>query len=284
MNLLKEKLIDFIAYLKVLRVLVVGTFVCSKKAFWFSDANNFGDVLTPHLFNFLGVNKLVKIDTQYYAFENYITIGSILSKANERSIVWGTGFISEDSYFKNGKPKKVCAVRGPKTRKKLLEFGVKCPEVYGDPALLLPRFYEPKKESKKYKLGIIPHYIDKDNEWLGLIKREDVLIIDIQNKNIFEFIDQVNRCEKIISSSLHGIIVGDAYGIPSLWVEFSQKIMGKGFKFLDYFQSVGRKDKVAIMIDESISIKYLLNCFYHYEIQIDLTKLIESCPFRNNTP
>ena len=88
-------------------------------------------------------------------------IGSILDRGTKSSIIWGAGLISEDSEPIEI-PKKIYAVRGPKTREKLLKSGIDCPEIYGDPALLLPKIYNPKIE-KKYELGVIPHYIDKNN-------------------------------------------------------------------------------------------------------------------------
>jgi len=279
-KILRKIYIPFIGHTTSYISFMTGFFNKSKKAFWFDDSNNFGDILTPFLFEFLGASKVTKIDTQYYSFENYLTVGSILSKANSNTIVWGSGFISEESSFKYGNPKKICAVRGPKTRNKLLKMNIECPEIYGDPALLLPLYYKPNKLKKKYKLGVIPHYIDKDNKYLELFNREEILIIDIQNKDIFKFIDEVNSCEKIISSSLHGIIVGDAYGIPSLWIELSKKIMGNGFKFLDYFQSVGRKEESPIKINNSTTIDQLLESFYDYKIEIDLAILKDSCPFK----
>lgn len=277
--IIKKGYIKLRGYIEVFKILILNFLKKSNKAFWFDDANNFGDVITPQLLKWLGAQSVVKIDTEYYSFENYLTIGSILSLSNKKSIVWGSGFISENSIFKYGKPKKILAVRGPLTRNRVLELGVDCPKVYGDPALLLPRFYMSKDIKKSYKLGIIPHYSDKNNRWLKDKISEDILIIDVQNKDVFEFIDQINSCEKIASSSLHGIIVADAYGVPSVWLEFSE-LMGKTFKFLDYFKSVGRSDKLPIKIDESISIKFILSRFYTYKINIDLDELYESCPLK----
>ena len=93
-------------------------------------------------------------------------IGSIIeSLANKESIIWGSGAMYGGEKVLYEKPKKVLAVRGPLTRKYLLSQGVDCPEVYGDPALLLPKIYNPLIE-KKYKLGVIPHNIDFENEHL----------------------------------------------------------------------------------------------------------------------
>ena len=47
---------------------------------------------------------------------------------------------------------------------------------------------------------------------------------------------------KIVSSSLHGLIVSDAYKIPNVWIQFYNNIRGDNTKFYDYFKSVNRKD------------------------------------------
>jgi pyruvyltransferase len=249
----------------------------SLKLFWFKNTQNFGDSLNPILINTITGEKVEWVKS-YSPKEHYITIGSILGSATKDTIVWGSGFISENKHCFE-KPKKVCAVRGPKSREILIKDGIECPEIYGDPALLVPKIYSPSI-NKKYKLGIIPHFIDKDNEWLKNIKQDDeIKIIDIQNPNIFTFIDEVLSCEKIASSSLHGIIVADAYNIPSLWVEFSDKVIGNGFKFLDYFLSVKRKDTKPLIINKETSIRNINECFYDYKIDIDLDKLLDAAPF-----
>lgn len=247
------------------------------KAYWYQYNHNFGDILNPLFIHTLTGKKVIWVDPNLYKYKNYIVIGSILDRVNTHSIVWGAGFISKDSEC-SGRPARVCAVRGPLTRQKLLERGIKCPEIYGDPALLLPKIYVPKTE-KKYKIGIVAHYIDRDNPWLKQINTSDVLILDIQSENPYDFIDQIYSCEKIVSSSLHGIIVADAYGIPSLWLEFSDKVVGKGFKFLDYFLSVKRIDSEPIVITQSTTVEDLFDSFIEYEIDIDLSRLIEACPF-----
>ena len=92
-------------------------------------------------------------------------------------------------------------------------------------------------------------------------------------------VDEIISCEKIISSSLHGLIVADAYGIPAIWTKFSEKVLGDGFKFRDYFASVGRNDKSPLEINETTSVEMILNSFYTYKIEFDSEKLIRNCPF-----
>lgn len=248
------------------------------KLFWFKNTQNFGDSFNPMLIETLS-GKPVKWVKFYNPELHYIATGSILENATKDTIVWGSGFIAENRQCYE-KPYRVCAVRGPKSREMLIKNGIDCPEIYGDPALLLPRIYSPEI-NKTFKLGIIPHFVDKENEWLKQFKEDEkVKIIDIQNPDLFSFIDEVLSCEKIASSSLHGVIVADAYNIPSLWIEFSDQVSGAGFKFLDYFLSVGRKDDLPYRINETTNITDIIEQFYDYTIQIDLQKLLDHAPFQ----
>jgi len=251
-----------------------------EKIHWSYKNKNFGDILNPILFNFLTKKNAVSINAQYYKHSNYLVIGSVLQCANKYSTVWGSGFISEKSICRE-KPFKICAVRGKLTRQKLLQQGIDCPEVYGDPALLMPYVYVPKVE-KKYKLGVIPHYSDKNHEWLKNIDRDDVLVIDVITDNPLAIIDQINSCESIASSSLHGLIISDAYQIPSIWIELSGKLIGGYFKFHDYFSSVGKNIKQPYPVTIKTSVEDLQNLTSFEELKIDLKLLIENCPFKIN--
>lgn len=280
-NKLKHIIKSILRNIKYVLIDSIYTEVNSLKVFWYNGTFNFGDVLNPLLLGGLTQKRIFWVNPVYYKKKNYFAIGSILEQSNKHSIIWGSGFISEKSKCIE-KPLEICAVRGPKTRQKLLDTGIYCPEVYGDPALLLPKIYSPKIE-KKYKLGIIPHYVDKENSWLiGLEDEKDIKLLDIQESDPLKFIDDLLSCEKIASSSLHGIIVADAYNIPSIWIKFSDKVIGGKFKFLDYFMSVKRKDKEALFINIDTSLDDLFNQFYYYEIAIDLELLLSSCPFECN--
>ena len=238
--------------------------------------DNWGDSINPFFISLIsGIKPRVLSIFEHPDKENFLIIGSILRHADDKTVVWGAGFIEQDAIC-SVVPKKILAVRGPLTRQKLLDQGIECPEVFGDPILLLPRFYFPQV-NKKYKLGIIPHEIDQDSEWLKNVNDPNVKIINIKQYGL-GFVDEVLECEKIASSSLHGLIVADAYGIPSTWLEFSDKVIGKGFKFLDYFASVGRKDKKPLRITAKTKLSDIMNSFSDYKIKIDLDKLWDARP------
>lgn len=249
--------------------------------------SNWGDDLNYYFFDKLcEANICVYGNSWYSQFmhkPNYMCIGSFLHEATPETIVWGSGVISEDEcYAMKSVPKEVLAVRGKLTRHYLLKKGINCPEVYGDPALLLPLFYPKTNVKKKYKLGIIPHINDLSNKYVEELRSNpEVLIIQMNHyANWHDIIDKICECEVIISSSLHGIIVSDAYHIPNFWIELSDKVIGNGFKFRDYYSSVGKEKVESIKISSSIDIDfYVRNKNKWLKPVFDSKALLACCPF-----
>ncbi len=246
---------------------------------------NLGDDLNYYLLKELTGKEIVNQYNLYQKFHvNYCCVGSILdsSLVNENSVVWGAGALLGECPIKM-KPRKVCAVRGPLTRHYLQSQNIECPSVFGDPALLLPIVYQPVGK-KKYKVGVIPHYSDLRTDKLRLFLSqcgEGVQVIKLRGYGDWKkVIDEINECDFIVSSSLHGIIISDAYNIPNVWVEFSDHVLGNGFKFRDYFLSVGRRVSEPVAINESSNLDDLLAIGEQWSpIQFDNSSLIHSCPF-----
>ena len=153
--------------------------------------------------------------------KNYLVIGSTIDMCcTKNTEIWGAGIIDGVKTLRIN-PQRVYAVRGPLTRKKLLEQGVECAEVYGDPALLISRHYKPNIK-KKYSIGFIPHRSNLDTiqnytiDGELLSGRNDVLIIDLTKYDKWtDIIDQICSCDHILSGSLHGLIMAEAYKIPN---------------------------------------------------------------------
>lgn len=196
---------------------------------------NWGDRLSPMIASMVsGKHAYLR---RFQRGRSYFVIGSILEEAGLKSIIWGAGFISNDS-IPRAAPARIFAVRGPLSRDKYLRAGINCPAIYGDPAILLPLYYQPQV-TKKWRIGVVPHFVDKTSPILKEIAQaEEVKILDIEDET-FAFVDQVASCDVIISSSLHGLICAESYGIPSVWVSMSNKVTGGSFKFDDYRLGIG---------------------------------------------
>jgi pyruvyltransferase len=245
---------------------------------------NFGDTLNSELIRLITGNTPTIINNSFTNPENeeiHMAIGSVIGWADKNTIIWGTGKMSEtDNTMFKEKPKKICAVRGKLTRDELIKRGFACPKIYGDPALLMPRFYKPKMD-KKYGLSIIPHHVDRN--LIPILKKQfkGIHFIDITG-DIYDFIDEVCASERIVSSALHGLICADAYNIPNIWVKLSDKVLGNGFKFRDYFSSVNREDTIPLIINEENKIFGIMQKFKLYnKPEIDLEKLWKACPFKS---
>lgn len=230
---------------------------------YYYKCDNAGDILNetliPDLFG-------IKVSQESFETSDMLAVGSVLERivkgsnagwTNEKLqktadkskaiIVWGTGFMygyDDFSEMKFVRPADIRAVRGELSRKaceKIIGGKLNC--VTADPGLLAP-FLLDKMPEKKYKLGIIPHFREYENEeYLNLFKNinskcENSVIIDL-SENLTDVLTKIASCETVISTSLHGLIFSDAFGIPSMWCEMTDIILGGGYKYRDYYSCYG---------------------------------------------
>lgn len=209
----------------------------SLKVFWYRRPRpgNFGDILTPLILEHYGY----EVEHVMAEEADYVMVGSVAKIVLPRHTVLGSGVMTENP--------RLCSearwrwVRGPLTRAAVIRNGGHCPEIYGDPAMLLPRIVAPATE-KKHRVGLVPHYVDYES-----VRNQfpDTPVINLLNADPTEVIQEITACESIISSSLHGIIAAHAYGIPAAWVKFSDKLAGDDTKFHDHYQAMGLTPAVS---------------------------------------
>lgn len=204
--------------------------------FWsWYGIRNFGDWIGPYLHEAItGRPPLFCPKERMPQLGCIMAVGSILRHlvADDCAVVWGSGIISAGDVVR--RPRQVLAVRGPLTRRRLLELGHECPEVYGDPALLLPRVYRPAGEPPRHPVGFIPHFVDRHL----FSDRAEFHVVD-PTRPVETVIEDIASCRLTFSASLHGLIVSHAYGVPSVWVRPVNPIDGDDVKFHDYFLSLG---------------------------------------------
>ena len=208
------------------------------------DFQNAGDMLTPYLIQKITNKSIYYIEVKSKIagyIKHLIAVGSIIQYARRNTFVWGTGAIKMDLTLS---PANYLAVRGHLTGNLLEKSGMKDPKVYGDPAILLPLLYASNiKNCKKFKVGIIPHYSDEDCLTDKIICNQEVKIISLKTDNIEVLIDKICDCELIVSTSLHGLIIAQAYGIQACWWKYSNNLSGDDTKFYDYASSLNIKIK-----------------------------------------
>lgn len=217
-------------------------------AFWIPSPDNkytnFGDILTPYILNKFDINCTHKDKDDN---PNICGIGSLLHMMpkNYKGYVWTTGFMYPTHTL--NLINKPLAVRGNLTK---AQFKNDMSDVaIGDGGLILDNIYKPKKPLHRYKLGIFPNYVDIVNmrddpiENFNILKNnpEDVLLIDPRNY-IETVIQQVCSCDNIITSSLHGAVTSDSYGInygifESRETQIAIHRLQGGFKFRDYYSA-----------------------------------------------
>lgn len=164
----------------------------------------------------------------------------------------------------------------------MLSQGISCPEVFGDPVLLFPLYYNPSLD-KKYKVGIVLHFLEsRENVRCCGFDSTQIHFISVKKYGSWKnFIDEVCMCDTVLSSSLHGCIVADAYNIPNLWTQFTDYVAEEdGFKFRDYYLSTQRNIKKPIKI-ATIDEGYEMAKTVWTPIKIDLDLLMSVCPFKS---
>ena len=239
---------------------------------------NFGDWITPYLFERLsGRAPRHRRPEQLEPGERVLFgAGSILRHLRRPgvAVVWGSGIIAGTDRF--AAPLRTHAVRGPLTRARMRALGYPCPAVYGDPGLLLPRVHRPAP-GPRFRLGLIPHFADLP----AIAARplpEGWTLIDV-TRPVEAVADAIAACERTVSSSLHGIIVSQAYGVPCAWIAAQAKLHGDGTKFLDHYAALGRPAPRAASWDEVTPATLKPLEFVAADVTDLQDRLLSACPF-----
>nr|WP_173420001.1 polysaccharide pyruvyl transferase family protein [Ensifer adhaerens] len=109
----------------------------------------------------------------------------------------------------------------------------------GDPAILLPLMW-PKMQAR-HRVTVIPHFATHQafvDEFANCLPRHWSILNLLGDPETIA--NEISASDLVVSSSLHGLIVADAYGVPSCWMEPHGDIKGDGFKFADYSSFRGR--------------------------------------------
>lgn len=212
--------------------------------YWWDGKPNFGDVIGPWLVAKITNKTPINGRAIKRSSPPLMAVGSILNMLEQDdTVVWGSGLMNPLSEQATARLRSlngisVRAVRGKLTREELIEkLDWKVPEVYGDPALLLPRFF-PVQESniEKKKIAIIPHYVHREH--FQDVASESISLIDVHN-GMERVVEEIAKSSVCISTSLHGLIIAQAYGVPWVWMRVTDsRLGGDTFKFRDFFSTL----------------------------------------------
>jgi hypothetical protein len=250
------------------------------RAFWcrVPSRPNFGDALTPWLIRRLA-GRYPRFAMPHDPEHKFFVCGSIVALAGPACTVWGSGLMNRDDPVSPAA--RFVAVRGPRTRARVLACGADCPPVYGDPALLLPRLYAPPAEPRRGP-GFVAHFSDRPRLDEAHMTAQGLRLIDIQ-QDVETVIDEVAGCEWVMSSSLHGLIVAHTYGVPALWVRLRALPSGDGTKFADHYESLGTAAPAPkdVNAHERLDLRRLERLAW-CPSRVDTGALWHSCPFRRD--
>lgn len=237
---------------------------------WFYDVvPNFGDFMTPWLANHFTNRPVLNVRNLPSSEGAILGVGSIVQGIDvnhKNAKVWGSGIISAHNHLNVAKKLKksnldyVYACRGELTKGFFKNYGFDYSNVLGDPGLLFGQLYQPKSIDK-YKFAIIPHYIHY--KFFKDLELENCIIVNVRDE-LTSVLDQIASAEKIISTSMHGLIIAQSYNIPwlHLYINDGRQLVGEEFKFEDFF-SILERDKVAQckIGQNEIDVQTILNLF-----------------------
>jgi pyruvyltransferase len=198
---------------------------------------NFGDFLSRVIVDFMLATRGYTLGDETHRPFQLLAIGSVLHFARDAAVVWGSGVNGKIPVEKHTfRGLDVRAVRGPETREFLRNRGIATPEVYGDPGLLLPQLVPGRFEKIS---GRGPGFVPNLNDMAALDRST------LNGVPVISPLESWNRCvaailrhDLILASSLHGLIIAEAYGIPARYVRLSEE--ENLFKYRDYYAGTGR--------------------------------------------
>ena len=206
---------------------------------------NLGDLLGPVILAAM-CGRRVRRGSFQSMRRRLVTIGTIAQRLSlGTSDLWGTGVagLSHPFELSNGFRRRRFtrlvphALRGPFSAALLREAGYGEPLGFGDPAMLLPLIWPRPAGQATYELGVIPHISEfiasttdsrLDQEFrrydISEQQRSSIRIInpwtDKSARAIRARIEEIWSCKRILSTSLHGMVIAEAYGMPAAHFDF----------------------------------------------------------------
>ncbi len=248
------------------------------KLYYWDEAPNMGDavnkLLCEKLFN---ISVLVSNPNECEAafcgsllddflYKNFWPVHIKQRKIDEKSMVhiWGAGFIADKWHCASWKRKllpetyfrgvKVHAVRGALSRKRLEKIvGKSLKDVpLADPGLLVSDLVE--GVDRIYDLGIVVHHLEKNLPIYHVFEKyNNAHFIDVEDEPL-KCIIEISKCKCILSSSLHGLIFADSFGIPNARLVASNLLKGGDYKFEDYYSSYNNSERKCFDLRKNIYI------------------------------
>ena len=216
--------------------------------YWAPDSgpHNFGDFLSSIVVEKVLARHDLALSFEAARSQRMLAVGSILHFAEQGNTIWGTGM--------NARPKEkdykfssldVRSVRGPLTREFLMKRGIEVPEIYGDPVLLLPELFPTRfKATQELDHLVVGHLLDIDQ-----FPTSGNFLSPLTSWS--KCVDTICKAKFVVSSSLHGIIVAEAFGIGACYLRLSER--EPMLKYHDYYLGTGRESfNIATSVEQAM--------------------------------
>ncbi|WP_344818070.1 polysaccharide pyruvyl transferase family protein [Microbacterium soli] len=200
-------------------------------AFWWDGHPNFGDDLTPALLPRYGIVPLYREPRA----ARLVGVDSLLEfmPADYAGAIWGAGLMKD---ARHPLPRAAAlAVRGPLTAERL---GLRVEPAFGDPGILVSRHItQPPPDGR---IAVVPHGHHRSHERLARLIAEagDAARTVNVHQRAAGAVRAIAAARAVITTSLHGLITADAYGIPAVWTTLEPPLGGGDFEFRDYEAAV----------------------------------------------
>lgn len=234
--------------------------------------NNFGDLIGPLLIERM-LGSVASDGSEPSTAPVLVSVGSILHFAPPGAVVWGTGvnFKLSSKLPSQLATLDIRAVRGPYSARAITAGGGVAPRVFGDPALLLPR-YMPELHhwgrAGSGRLLVVPNLNDLDT--MSDVARDHGYEVLDPRGPLRSVLRAVAQSGFVVGSSLHAIVIADSLGIPARFVASSAE---GAFKYRDYLAGTGRPlTRIAPDVETAIELGG------HAGVDVDLDELKASFP------
>lgn len=234
--------------------------------FWWEEVKNFGDLLTPY---FLPQWNIVPVLTPARDAA-LVGVGSLVQHLPEDfgGTLWGSGLIHDRTV--ELPDATTLALRGELTRARMGDPAVMA---LGDPGLLIER--RVRRQQVRWDVGVVPHYVHREDERLReLVEQFDgtVTIVDVQ-QHPAAVAREIARCRVVLTTSLHGLIFADSFGIPAAWLVMPRELYGGDFKFHDHESVVRPARARRLRLEEVESLRQVQSL----AVTADPARVARSC-------
>lgn len=257
--------------------------------------NNFGDLLGPLVVELVLESVAPGTRLDVTPERRVVSVGSVMHFARPRDVVWGTGINGKVTNARVHGERKldVRAVRGPLSAAYMTSRGIEVPEVYGDPAMLLPMLMPELGRWARHPVTdvlVAPNLNDlraprpapaeddaerpdepsapEPSPWAVDAEAGQRLLVPTDP--VRTVLRTIAQSRFVVGSSLHAVVIADALGIPARFVASANESV---FKYRDYLAGTGRPlTRIARSVAEALELGP------HEPPVIDLERLLAAFP------